>query len=75
MNIYSKLHSFIEVMFGFLTHAFLKSDIFEELKDNVDGAVNFTNGSLKPTGSGTIMLKLPRFPYFHFHNVIYHLEL
>jgi hypothetical protein len=59
----------------YLPHAFSKRDLFEELKDNVDGAVKFTNGSLKPMGSGTIMLKLPRFPYFLLHNVIYLLEL
>jgi hypothetical protein len=49
-----------------------RRELFEELNDNVDGAVNFTDGSsLKPTRIGTIMLKFLGFPYFILHNVLY----
>jgi len=45
---------------------------FEELNDNVDGAVNFVDGSsLKPMGIGTIRLKLLGFPEFLLHDVLY----
>jgi len=51
-------------------------DFFEELNDNVEGAVNFVDGSsLKPMRIGTIKLKLLGFSDFPLHNVLYLLEL
>jgi hypothetical protein len=51
-------------------------DFFEECYDNVDGVVYFADkSSLKPSGMGTIRLKLPELPDFLLHNVLYLLEL
>jgi hypothetical protein len=51
-------------------------DFFEELNDNVEGVVNFADGSsLKPMGIGTIKLKLPGFLDFLLHDVLYLPEL
>jgi len=49
-----------------------RRDFFEEFTDNVDGVAYFTNKSkLKPSGLGTIRLKLPGLPYFLLHHVLY----
>ena len=49
-----------------------RRDFFEEFMDNVDGAVYFVdNLKLKPSGFGTIRLKLPRLPKFLLHDVLY----
>eukprot|EP00253_Pinus_taeda_P026112 PITA_26112 len=45
---------------------------FEEFTDNVDGEVFFADKSkLKPSGLGTIRLKLPGLPDFLLHHVLY----
>jgi hypothetical protein len=50
---------------GATCHMNFQRDFFEELNDNVDGVVNFADGSsLKPIGIGTIRLKLPGFQIF-----------
>jgi hypothetical protein len=52
---------------GATCHMNFWRDFFEELNDNVEGAVNFVDGSsLKPMGIGTIRLKLLGFPRFSF---------
>jgi len=57
---------------GATCHMTFQRDFFEELNDNVEGAINFSGGSnLKPMGIGTINLKLPRFLDFILHNVLY----
>jgi hypothetical protein len=51
-------------------------DFFEDFNDNVDGIVYFADkSSLKPSGMGTIRLKLPGLPDFLLHNVLYLPEL
>jgi hypothetical protein len=51
-------------------------DFFEELNDNVKGALYLVDkSSLKPMGIGTIRFKLPRFLDFFLHDVLYLLEL
>ena len=53
-----------------------RKDFFEELNENVDGAVSFVDGSiLKPIGIGTIMLKLFGILEFILHDVLYLPEL
>jgi len=47
-------------------------DFFEEFSDNVDGAIYFVDKSkLKPSGLGTIRLKVLGLPYFFLHDVLY----
>jgi len=67
-------------MFGWIDigdtfHMKFWRDIFEELNENLEGEINFANGSsvtyLKPTRIGTIMLKFPRFPDFLLYDVLY----
>jgi hypothetical protein len=49
---------------------------FEDFNENVDDIVCFANKSnLKPSGIGTIGLKLLRLPYFLLQNVLYLPEL
>jgi hypothetical protein len=61
---------------GATSHMKFQRDFFEDFDDNVDGIVYFADrSSLKPSGMGTIRLKLPGLPYFFFHNVLYLLEL
>jgi hypothetical protein len=51
-------------------------DFFEELNENDVGTTSFADGSnLKPMGIDTIGIKLPGFPDFLLHNVLYLLEL
>ena len=53
-----------------------KRDFFEEFTDNVDRAVYFADKSkLKPSGLGTIRLKMPGLPDFLLHDVLYLPEL
>jgi transposase InsO family protein/adenylate kinase family enzyme len=53
-----------------------RRDFFEDFDDNVDGVVYFADrSSLKPSGMGTIRLKLPGLPDFLLHNVLYLPEL
>ena len=52
-----------------MTH---RKDFFEDFTDNVDGAVYFADQSkIKPSGLGTIKLKLPGLPDFLLDHVIY----
>jgi hypothetical protein len=61
---------------GATCHMTFQRDFFEELNENVDGAVSFVDGSsLKPMGIGTIRLKLLGFLDFLLHNVLYLPEL
>ena len=47
-------------------------DFFEDFTDNVDGVVYFVDQSkIKPSGLGTIRLKLPGLPDFLLHHVLY----
>jgi hypothetical protein len=58
------------------SHMKFRRDFFEDFDDNVDGVVYFANRSiLKPSGMGTIRLKLPGLPDFLLHNVLYLPEL
>jgi hypothetical protein len=53
-----------------------RRDFFEDFDGNVDGVVYFADrSSLKPSGMGTIRLKLLGLPDFLLHNVFYLLEL
>eukprot|EP00253_Pinus_taeda_P023217 PITA_23217 len=57
---------------GATCHMTFRRDFFEELTDNVDGVVYFADKSkLKPSGLGTIKLKLPSLPDFLLHDVLY----
>ena len=61
---------------GATCHMTFGKEFFEELNDNVHGSAYFVDkSSLKPKGSGTIRLKLPRFHGFLLHNVLYLIEL
>jgi hypothetical protein len=61
---------------GETCHMTFRRDFFEEFTDNVDGAVYFADKSkLKPSGLGTIRLKLPGLPDFLLHDVLYLPEL
>jgi hypothetical protein len=61
---------------GATCHMNFWRDFFEELNDNVDGAVNFVDGFiLKHSGIDTIWLKLLGFLEFLLHNVLYLPEL
>ena len=52
-----------------MTH---RKDFFEDFTDNVDGAVYFADQSkIKPSGLGTIRLKLPGLPDFLLDHVLY----
>ena len=52
-----------------------RRDLFEEFTGNVDGAVYFAHKSkLKPSGLGTIRLKLPILPDHLLHEVLYSLS-
>ena len=54
----------------------ISKDNFEDFSDNVDGIVYVVDKSiLKPSGIGTIRLKLPGLSYFLLHGVLYLLEL
>ena len=49
-----------------------RKDFFEEFTDKVDGAVYFADKSkLKPSGLGTVRLKLPGLPDHILHEVLY----
>lgn len=53
-----------------------RKDFFEEFIDKVDGVVYFTDKSkLKPSGLGTVRLKLPGLPDHILHEVLYLPEL
>lgn len=53
-------------------HVNFRRDFFEEFADNVYGVVYFADKSkLKPSGLGTIRLKLSGLPDFLLHNVLY----
>ena len=53
-------------------HMNFRRDYFEEFTNNVDGVVYFVDKSkLKPSGLGTIKLKLPGLPDFLLHHVLY----
>jgi hypothetical protein len=63
-------------MHGFLTRVqpqmTFRRELFEDFNENVYGIVYFADkSSLKPSGMGTIRLKLPVFPDFLLHNVLY----
>ena len=52
-----------------MTH---RKDFFEDFTDNVDGVVYFADQSkIKPSGLGTIRLKLPGLPDFLLDHVLY----
>ena len=52
-----------------MTH---RKDFFEDFTDNVDGVVYFVYYSkIKPSGLGTIRLKLPGLLDFLLHHVLY----
>ncbi len=57
---------------GATYHMTHRKDFFEEFTNNVDGSVYFADQSkIKPSGLGTIRLKLPGLPDFLLHHVIY----
>eukprot|EP00253_Pinus_taeda_P008762 PITA_08762 len=57
---------------GATCHMNFRRDFFEEFTDNVDGLVYFAGKSkLKPSGLGTIRLKLPGLPDFLLHHFLY----
>ena len=57
---------------GATCHMTHRKDFFEEFTDNFDGAIYFADQSkLKPSGLGTIRLKLPSLPDFLLHHVLY----
>jgi hypothetical protein len=61
---------------GAKCHMTFQRNFFEDFNDNVDGIVYFTDkSSLKPSGIGIAKLKLPRFPDFLLHDVLYFHEL
>jgi hypothetical protein len=61
---------------GATSHMTFRRDLFEDFDDNVDGIVYFADrSSLKPSGMGTIRLKLPGLLDFLLHNVLYLPEL
>eukprot|EP00253_Pinus_taeda_P009496 PITA_09496 len=52
-----------------MTH---RKDVFQDFTSNVDGVVYFVDQSkIKPSGLGTIRLKLPGLPEFLLHHVLY----
>eukprot|EP00253_Pinus_taeda_P002429 PITA_02429 len=58
--------------FGATCHMTRRKDFFEDFTDNVDGAVYFADQSkIKPSGLGTIRLKLPGLPDFLLDHVLY----
>eukprot|EP00253_Pinus_taeda_P024998 PITA_24998 len=57
---------------GETCHVTHRKDFFEDFTDNVDGAVYFADQSkIKPSGLGTIRLKLPGLLDFLMHYVLY----
>jgi hypothetical protein len=61
---------------GATCHMTFQRDFFEYFNDNVDGIVYFVDkSSLKPSGIGTIRLKLPGLLDFLLHDVLYLPEL
>jgi len=57
---------------GATCHMTFRRDFFEEITDNLDGVVYFADKSkLKPSGIGTIKLKLLGLPNFLLHHVLY----
>eukprot|EP00253_Pinus_taeda_P029725 PITA_29725 len=57
---------------GATYHMTHRKYFFEDFTDNVDGAVCFADQSkIKPSGLGTIRLKLPGLPDFLLHHVLY----
>jgi len=53
-------------------HMTFRRYFFEEFTDNVDGVIYFTDKSkLKPSGLGTVRLKLIGLPHFLLHHVLY----
>jgi hypothetical protein len=61
---------------GATSHLTFQRYFFEDFNGNVYGIVYFVDrSSLKPSGMGTIKLKLPRISDFLLHNVIYLPEL
>ena len=61
---------------GATCHMTFRKDFFEEFTDKVDGAVYFADKSkLKPSGLGTVRLKLPGLPDHILHEVLYLPEL
>jgi hypothetical protein len=57
---------------GATCHMTFRKDFFEDFNDNIDDIVYFADkSSLKPSGIGIVGLKLPRFPDFLLHNVLY----
>ena len=49
-----------------------RRDCFETFSDHIDGIVYFANKSqLKPSGIGSIRLKLPGFADYILHDVLY----
>lgn len=61
---------------GASCHMTFQRGFFEELSFDIDGAVYFANRSqLKLSGIGSIWLRLPGYPDFLLHKVLYLLEL
>eukprot|EP00253_Pinus_taeda_P031134 PITA_31134 len=57
---------------GATCHMTHRKDFFEDFTDNVDGVVYFADQSkMKPSGLGTIRLKLPGLPDFLLDHVLY----
>eukprot|EP00253_Pinus_taeda_P012451 PITA_12451 len=57
---------------GATCHMTHRKDFFEDFTDNVDGVVYFADQSkIKPSGLGTIRLKLPGLPDFLLDHVLY----
>jgi len=57
---------------GETCHMTFTRDFFEEFNENVDGVLYFVDKSkLKPSGLGTIKLKLPGLLDFVLHHVLY----
>eukprot|EP00253_Pinus_taeda_P024327 PITA_24327 len=57
---------------GATCHMTHRKDFFEDFTDNVDGVVYFADQSkIKPSGLGTIRLKLPSLPDFLLDHVLY----
>ena len=59
---------------GATCHMTFRRDLFEQLSDNIDGVVYFVdNSQIKPSGIGSIHLKIPRLSDYTFEWCSLHL--
>ena len=57
---------------GATCHMTFRRDLFDQFSDNIDGVVYFSDRSqIKPSGIGSIELKIPGLPNYILNDVLY----